>query len=391
MAHGILGWVAPAVGSCLMRLAERALRPGGLFYLSYNSLPGWLAALPFQHTVRSLQGPSGDGLPALEAARDLFSQLRQADAQVFTAQPGLAPRLEGLSRLDPAYLLHEYNHSQWQPLYANQVIEEMRQLGLGFLGSASLAENFEGVLPEAFRAQIQRHSDPALRELVRDLLTNQSFRRDVYAKGVDPLWPRDAIAALEQVKLCGLMDQDALDDEGAFRFRLGFGEIQGNRDWFVALMQGLRDQPRSLAELRQQSPAGTPLPELLQNLTLLLNREAVALVPGERDPGACHRLNAHLCARVAAGAPYRALACPLSGNIHNLNDVEMLALHALHQGRNEWELPGAIDEGLRSLDRQLLREGQPLADGDRQAELERLADLFRRRTLPLLHRLRALP
>jgi len=33
VAHGILTWVAPEVRLSLMRLAERSLRPGGLFYL----------------------------------------------------------------------------------------------------------------------------------------------------------------------------------------------------------------------------------------------------------------------------------------------------------------------------------------------------------------------
>ena len=387
VAHGILSWVSPEVRRSLMRLAERALRPGGLFYLSYNTLPGWLALLPFQHCVSSLQGPRGDGQPALDAARELFQGLRQANALVFSSQPQLASRLEGLGHYDPTYLLHEYNNSHWQPLYANQVIEPLRELGLRYLGSATLAENFEGLLPVPVQQQIQRQSEPGLRELVRDLATNQSFRRDVYVKGMDPLWPLEASAALEQVRVCGLLDQDALDDESSYRFALGWGEIQGNRDWIVALMEGLRDGSRSLAELRQVIPADTPQLSLLQNLGLLLGRKAVALVPGERDPGPSQRFNAHIAASVAAGANYSSVACPLSGNLHKLTGMEFLALNALNQGGNEADLAAAIDAGLRNLNQPLLRDGQPVPESQRQAELERLADDFRRRCLPLLRRL----
>lgn len=386
VCHGVLGWVSPAIGSSMLRLACQALRPGGLLYLSYNTLPGWLAALPFQHTVRSLQSSRGEGLPALEAAQGIFSALREAGAQLFNAQPTLASRLDGLIGMDAGYLLHEYNHSHWQPLYANQVITEARQIGLSFLGTANLSDNFDGVLPDAYRRLLQEQSDPALRELVRDLLTHQSFRRDVYVKGLDPLWPRDAVARLDQVQVLRLQGEEELREEQAFQFRLSFGEIQGNRDWFLALMESLGDQPRSLAELRLQLPT-TPLPELLQNLALLIGKGSVALVPPERDAGPALRFNAHLTARIAAGAAYRSIACPRSGNIHTLNDIDILALHALLEGRPQEDLLTAIDATLLALERQIQRDGQPLHAEERLQELGPLVDRFRQRTQPLLQRL----
>ena len=387
VAHGILTWVAPEVRLSLMRLAERALRPGGLFYLSYNTLPGWLPMLPFQHCVSSLQAKLGDGQLALDGARDLFQGLRQANGQVFGTQQDLARRLDGLGKLDPSYLLHEYNNSHWQPLYANQVIESMRELGLGYLGSATLSENFDALLPVPAQQQIQRQRDLALRELVRDLLTNQAFRRDVYVKGVDPLWPRQMSTALEQVRLCSLLDPGALVDETSHRFPLAWGEIQANRDWIRALLAGLQEGPRSLAELARLIPPGTPQLSLVPTVSLLLGRNAVALVPAERDRGPSQRFNAHIGASVAAGAPYAFLACPVSGNIHKLTGLEFLAFNALNQGCSEAGLAGAIDAGLRALDQPLHRDGQPVPESERQADLERLADDFRRRCLPLLRRL----
>lgn len=387
VAHGILSWVSPAVRLSVMRLAERALRPGGLFYLSYNTLPGWLPMMPFQHCVTSLQGTLGAGQPALDAARELFQGLRQADGLVFGAQRDLALRLDGLGKLDPSYLLHEYNNGHWQPLYANQVIEPLRELGLSYLGSATLADNFDGLLPVPVLQQIQRQSDPALRELVRDLVTNQWFRRDVYVKGRDPLWPLEASAALARVRLCSLLNPDDPGGDSSYRFPLAWGEIQGNGDWIRALRAGLGDCTRSLAELEPAIPAGTSQLSLLQNLGLLLGSKALALVPGERDRGPSQRFNAHIAASVAAGANYSAVACPVSGNLYTLTGIEFLALHALNQGCTAADLAGAIGAGLRALDQTLLREGQPVGESQRQAELERVADDFRRRRLPVLLRL----
>ncbi|MFM7286651.1 MAG: hypothetical protein ACKO02_07485, partial [Cyanobium sp.] len=213
-----------------------------------------------------------------------------------------------------------------------------------------------------------------------------AFRRDVYVKGLDPLWPREALARLEQLQVLRLQSEAELQEESAFQFRLGFGEIQGNRDWFLSLMQTLGDQPRSLADLRQ-ALQGTPLPELLQNLALLIGRGSVALVPPDRDPGPARRCNTEIVSRVAAGAPYRALACPRSGNSHTLNDVELLGVQALLSGRSQEELVEAIDAGLQALERQIQRDGVPLGEEERRRELTAVVDRFRSHTVPLLQRL----
>jgi SAM-dependent methyltransferase len=186
-AHGVLGWVSPSTGAKLLSAAAAALRPGGLFAVSYNCQPGWLAMLPFQATVKHFQQHLGDGQPALDAAMKLFADLQTSGAIYPQVQPNLANRFEMMASLDPAYLLHEYNHSDWQPQYADQVIRQAAASDLDFLGSASLPEGFLGLLPEPFRPLLSQQSDPGRRELVRDLLTNQAFRRDVYVKGRDPL------------------------------------------------------------------------------------------------------------------------------------------------------------------------------------------------------------
>lgn len=50
--HGILSWVAPAVRQAIVSCLAEAIRPGGIAYVSYNALPGWLSAFPLQHLLR---------------------------------------------------------------------------------------------------------------------------------------------------------------------------------------------------------------------------------------------------------------------------------------------------------------------------------------------------
>lgn len=312
--------------------------------------------------------------------------MQQAKGQLFNGQPALTPWLEALADRDPAYLLHEYNHSEWQPLYANQVIDQAGQLGFSYLGSANLAENFDGILPEKCRKLIQQQQGTALQELVRDLLANQSFRRDVYIKGRDPLWSREALALLEAQRFLIVADPGMLRSEDAFQFRLSFGQVEGNRDWFQSLVQSLQQQPASLAELRDRL-GSTALPELLQNLMLLIHKGLLVLVPPERDPGPAHDFNRLLAERIGAGAPYRHLACPVSGNVHSFNDIDLLAFHALQQGHSEAELVACLDASLQALDRKPMHDGQTIEGADRQKVLETMTGAFCRNTLPLMRRL----
>lgn len=41
LAHGLLSWIPPSARDAMLRLCARALRPQGLLYFNYNTLPGW--------------------------------------------------------------------------------------------------------------------------------------------------------------------------------------------------------------------------------------------------------------------------------------------------------------------------------------------------------------
>ena len=48
IAHGVASWVGEQVRQALIAAAGELLRPGGLFFCSYNTLPGWLARSTLQ-------------------------------------------------------------------------------------------------------------------------------------------------------------------------------------------------------------------------------------------------------------------------------------------------------------------------------------------------------
>jgi SAM-dependent methyltransferase len=52
VAHGVYSWIAPRFREDMCRFIDRRLKPGGLVYISYNSLPGWASDAPFQFLLR---------------------------------------------------------------------------------------------------------------------------------------------------------------------------------------------------------------------------------------------------------------------------------------------------------------------------------------------------
>ena len=393
ICHGLLSWVSREVQQSIWTLASSCLRPGGLLAISYNAFPGNLSAVPFQHLVRSLQESHEPGSASLEAALQLSQRLQQCGAGVFSAQPNLSSLLEELPSRDPDYLPHEYNQQLWQPRFSDAVIRQASSHGFSFLGTTSLAEAFEGLLPAAFRDLLAEQSDPARRQLLRDLLLNTSFRRDVYARGLDRLWPLDAQQAIGEIRLLRLISDEQLErsnPQELFRFRLSFGSLQGNPDWFLSLLRALGHEPRCISELsRMEGFASRPLPELLQNLAMLIEQGLISELPPPVDHGPSQRLNRVLAARIRAGAPYHHLAAPLIGSCISISDLDGIALASHLDGHRGEELVSAIETNLRELNREVIHNGRSLQAEERHAFLREQADRFERRTIPELQRLDA--
>ena len=349
VAQGVLGWASPEVGKALQVAATAALTPGGLLYLSYNTLPGWLAELPFQHALLALgrrQGGAGHGL---DPARKLFEQIHEADSPLVRALPELLPRLQSQGQQSRNYLLHEYAHAQWQPLYADQVIEACAEQGLVFLGTTDLPALFPALLPEPYQELIRQQPDVPLQQLVRDLLVNQAFRRDVYALGKVPLWSGEAAAALGQIRVQGSLEQAQVEADDPLLFELDGFEVRLPRSLYRDVLRRLQHGPASLAELRACSSPPMPLPDLLTLVVLLIQSRQLQLLDPPEDADPARRLNALLLERVAAGAPYRLLATPAQGGAILLQRLELLALRAFAQGHRDEQLVTAVAETMEQL------------------------------------------
>lgn len=370
-AHGIASWIAPQVREALFAVAAHKLNPSGLFYVSYNTLPGWFAMFPFQHlvtlfnSVNSLEDP-------VARARSFFAELGEAKSGIFDTLPTLRPRLEKLKEQDPAYLQGEYNNQSWIPLWVSDVMAQMSSKKLSYLGSATISEAFEGCLPSALREIIVRQPTPSLREQVRDISLNQAFRRDLYVKGRFSPSANDVKAGLQSLRLV-LNNQKKLPDEGTpFLLASGSLEVRGDYASYMRVLRAIEDGKDSGLSIQELADAlGQPWAETLQMTMLLLASGWIfPIYAAPKDVlESVQRLNAAVSKAAARGSPHRYLAASRARAAVAASEIEMLLLSEYGKEKNMDKRTAQLQQTLARLGRSVLVEGKPVTD---EATLKRI-------------------
>lgn len=183
VAHGVLSWVGPEKRAAVLAFASSRLKPGGLLYVSYNAMPGWAAIEPLRQLLQS--GVAADG--TLERARQglsLAKRMASANAEYFQQNPPARAMLDTLEKLGLSYLVHEYLHAHWAPMYFAQVARELAAVDLHFAGVQPLFLNFRDLaVPASTLPLFEGVDDRGAFESLKDFALNEYFRRDVYVKG----------------------------------------------------------------------------------------------------------------------------------------------------------------------------------------------------------------
>ena len=187
VAHGVLSWIGPEKRKALVDFASAKLKPGGLLFVSYNAMPGWAAVEPLRQIL--LYGGEG-GRTSLERAEKglAFAQaMRSAGAVYFQTNPAASDMLDTMAKAGLAYIVHEYLHEHWSPMYFARVAWELSQCDLHFAGVLPLHSNFrDTAMTEAQSGALTGVVDRIAFESLRDFATNEFFRRDVFVKGRAP-------------------------------------------------------------------------------------------------------------------------------------------------------------------------------------------------------------
>lgn len=392
--HGIYSWVPPAIREALIRCLSQATRPGSLVYNSYNAQPGWLSTMPFQHITRALKEASGDsGGAVFDASITLFDRLRSGNASIFQILPGLKARLDAVKNRNSSYLVQEYLHESWNPLWHSEVGKEFGPAKLDYLGSATIAETMlPDVLPPPLRDAIVQQRGAALRQDLQDFVVNQSFRRDIFCRGALRSFAAD-VDVPENSHL-HLLSSPATGS--TIRVDTSFGEISLQYPAFAEIVDALAAGPKSVEQLvalpsmrRQDAKSAVRI------VLLLLHANLLAVGPAESStPEAAQRLNAVIAQGVSNGAPYGHIAVPTLGSAIPMTDIDLMLIDSWLKASGQIDavaLASGVSDRLAGLNRAFQHEGKTLEGADARQRLMALARVFLDRSLPKWRQLGALP
>jgi SAM-dependent methyltransferase len=245
--HGIYTWVTQENRQHIVDFIARYLKPGGIVYLSYNAMPGWAVSLPLQRLLVE----HADLFPArsdvqVKNAAGFVEKLDKAQAAYFTLNAALKGRLEMLKTGNPNYLVHEYMHKHWQPMYYIDVARDLAAAKMDFVGSADLPFAYPALYLNAEKQEtLNAISDAGLRETVKDYFLNTGFRKDVFVRGARKMSVARQSEWLSQVGLVLVIPRAQV----TLSMKLIFGEVNGREDVYGPVLDALAKQPHTLAEL----------------------------------------------------------------------------------------------------------------------------------------------
>jgi SAM-dependent methyltransferase len=315
--YGVYSWVTPGNRRAIVDFIGRYLKPGGIVYVNYNTMPGWAGALPLQRMVleHAERHPAGRERQVTQA-RAFVQTMIDAGARYFDDNPMLRHRLASLADDKAGYLAHEYLNRGWEPLYHADVVRDMASAKLDFAGAANPAHAYPALfLNERQRGLLASIDDGVMRETVKDYLHNTPFREDVMVRGARRMSAARQAEWLARVGLARV-SVDAGTDAGVDLLPPGIdpGQAEPLLSPMRRMLRMATDGPQPLATLADA--LGLPLAQVAQLGALLASSGQAALFMLDgviNDARRCRTLNRAIARDAVHGDQYQVLASPVLG------------------------------------------------------------------------------
>ena len=388
-AHGIYTWIAPPVLQGLIACLAQGTAPGALVYLSYNMQPGWISTLPVQHLLRLWQ--VREELPSLKAidqGRERLLALMEAGVGMASILPGMRARVDKFPSLDKSYLIQEYLHDNWHPKWFDQIEAELAPAKLRYVGTATAGDWYlPAMLPEKVKPLYAQYQDATEREVMLDVLVNQGFRRDLWARGQTPLWVAEQKEMVLAQRFSLVSRPQAKEGEAiTYKFPTSLGEVEGRDDVYTPIYEAFASGPKTLAALMQlPAPRPRQFPDTLQAVGLMMHAGHLAVSKPLTDTKPAQAINRAIAQAVLQGAPYKNMIATAVPTVINCSDSDLMLL-ALAQGQPKpaaADLAARLTERLLLLSRGLKKDDRALTTREEMLpQATDMAEGFLKRTLP---------
>ncbi len=298
--HGVWTWVAANYRADVLKFVGAQLKPSGIAYVSYNTLPGWAAMEPVRDLLKAeYDRATGSLSERVKTALVAVRAVEAAQPIFFRTNPTIPMRLKQMEAENPTYLAHEYLNAAWTPFYFEDVNREFEDIGLSFVASGNLQDNVGDVAikPEA-KALYAEMKTTLQRETLKDVLNNKQFRRDLYVRAPRELSDAELTQAMAQTRFTALMKPA---DLATAKLTTEGATLTLNAPIHRALLKAFSQGPRTVAELCAMPTLELSINAAYGTLFLLAAMNAVEAAASDETTQAaqdiCTQLNAAVSQR----------------------------------------------------------------------------------------------
>ena len=216
VCHGVYSWVPPPIQAAVLEVCRARLKPDGIAYVSYNTLPGWRMRGTIRDLMRHHALNFSTPSQQVEQARAMLDFLAQA-AQV--ADPAyntlLRQEVEHLRRAPDHYIYHEHLEAVNEPIYFREFVERAAQHGLQFLAESEFGGMLGHDLPDDVAATVEQLAPSLIeQQQLLDFVRNRSFRQSLLVHAGRPIERRLDLTRIDDLHIASRLV--ALDDGDRF-------------------------------------------------------------------------------------------------------------------------------------------------------------------------------
>lgn len=396
--HGIWTWISDENRGIISDFIRRKLKVGGVLYISYNTSPGWagmehlrLLMLDYFYNANPKIAQTEE---KIKKTLNFFDEVKNTEPLFFSKNPTLLERLNKFTELDTRYLAHELFNKDWKPMSILELSEYLNETKVSYVSSAYYLDAISVLnFSEEQAGLINTIPSDIRREAFKDIMINQTFRRDFWVKGPIKLTENDKLNRfLEKwvVMVCNMNDIN-------FKVSGVRGEADLQREIYEPIVnQFCKKGPMKLKEAFSNLSRTHSLKQFCEAIIVLIGNKHFAPAndpeTSKKFEQKAGKINKYFLKKAYEGERYQNLCSPVTSSAISVHRVDQLFAQYLKENKNNYKnLAKIVFEILKSKGQTLLQEGKPIAnDPDLLKELEVRAETFVTTSLPLYRLLKVL-
>ena len=379
--HGIWSWISDENRHIIVDFIRRTLKFGGILYISYNTLPGWMTLSPVRHLLvehkRLMSSSEHDSLVTARAA-------------LCQVSPTLMTSVTQLLEQNSNYLVHEYLNQDWHPMFFAQIEKWLEPAKLSYACSAKYLDDFSGCLFTTEQVEfINQIQNKSFAQTVKDYMLNKQFRCDYWVKGSLALSQTEMIEQWKKLRIILVVARSDIVKTISNTLTTNLLD-----EIFDPILDILSDyQIHSVADLLESLENKVEINAIFTALAILFGKKDIRLVQ-EDDVIAqvkprCDALNRYLLdkAKNFAGTG-EIVASPVTGEGFLLTELEALCILANQSKLAQDKWTDFIWDIFKAKNRLMIKDGETLTEEEENlAEIEKKKNLFIEKRLKIFQSL----